>query len=612
MNFIDRTLSFFSPRAAAERLYYRAVLANAERQFEGAKTTRRTSNWRATGTSANAETQIGLDRLRWRARDFERNNGQAAGILRKLPGYMVGAGITVRATDGDKERLNKNWKRFVKTSDVATATNFNAQMHLAARTVARDGEVLLSWQDTPDPTRPLAVHVLEADQLDTLKNVELGNGNVVIQGVEFDAIGRRVAYWMFDQHPGEPVPIRKTMVSRRIDAARIDHVFDILRPGQARGIPWLAAVALRMRDVAEYEDAELIRKKIESCYSVFIRRNDAEGVVGAGPQPQTIDPTTGDKVDQLKPGMIQRLAIGEEVSFGEPRQSIAVGDYIRSQWMSIAFGVGMPYSMATGDLSNANYGSQRAGLLDFWILLDHWQWNMLIAMVYEKAWPRVAEAFGRLGGGPAGNEIADAAFAPPKREWIDPEKDGRATALNLRIGRQTWGQMVAETGEDPDEQLASLIEWQTKLEPLGLDLSATGAAAPANSDQGAGNDQSDPNNSDDSSGDGAPNAPPAAKEPAEPKVGAVKGGRLLAQEELSELREATTLLTKALALAVTREAPPPVIHVAAPIVNLNPSIAVQERADGSRELIVSRDENNRITSVRQVLEKSPTRVRAKR
>lgn len=606
MNALDRTISFFSPRAAAKRLYHRAVLANAERQFDGAKTTRRTANWRATGGSANAETQIGLDRLRWRARDFERNNGQATGMLRKLAGYMVGAGITVRASDGDKARLQKNWKRFVRTSDIATLTNFNAQMRLAARTIARDGEVLLSWRDTPDPTRPLAVHILEADHLDTLKNAELADGNVVIQGVEFDKDGRRVAYWLFDQHPGEPVPIRKSMISRRIDAKNIDHVFDILRPGQARGIPWLSPVSLRLRDVSEYEDAELLRKKIEACYSVFIRRNDSEGVVPAGPQAQTIDPVTGDKVDQLKPGMIQRLAIGEEVSFGEPRQSIAVGDYLRMQWMSIAFGVGMPYSMATGDLSNANYGSQRAGLLDFWILLDDWQWNMLIAMVYEKAWPRVAEAFARVGAGPSGNDIPDAAYSPPKREWIDPEKDGRATALNLRIGRQSWPQMISETGEDPDEQLKTLTEWQEKLKPLELDFSATGASVPP-----GGADQSDPeaDPSNPDSGGGAP----APKEPAaEPKVGAVKGGRLLVEEELSELRQATTLLTKALALQASRGVEPPVIHVAAPVVNLNPSIAVQERSDGSRELIVSRDENNRITSVRQVLDKSPTRVRAKR
>lgn len=607
MNPLDRTISFFSPRAAARRLYHRAVLANAERQFDGAKTTRRTANWKATGGSANAETQIGLDRLRWRARDFERNNGQAAGILRKLPGYMVGAGITVRAASdadaGTKKKVQANWKRFVRTSDIVTMTNFNAQMHLAARTVARDGEVILSWQDTPDPTKPLAVHILEADHLDTMKNCELENGNIVIQGVEFDRIGRRVAYWLFDQHPGEPVPIRKSMVSRRVDAKNIDHVFDILRPGQARGIPWLAPVSLRMRDVAEYEDAELLRKKIESCYSVFITRNDADGSIPAGPQAQTIDSVTGDKVDQLKPGMIQRLAIGEDVSFGEPRQSIAVTDYLRSQWMSIAFGVGMPYSMATGDLSNANYGSQRAGLLDFWILLDNWQWNMLIAMIYEKAWQRVGEAFGRLGQGPSGDQIPEAAYSPPKREWIDPEKDGRATALNLRIGRQSWGQMVAETGEDPDEHLDTLKGWQKKLDGLDLDYSASGAtAAPGG----------DPNNPDDAgNADGNPSAP--AKPPAaEPKVGPVKGGRLLFEEELSDLREATALLARALALQATRETPAPVINVAAPIVNLNPSIAVQERADGSRELIVSRDENNRITSVRQVLDKTPTRVRAKR
>jgi lambda family phage portal protein len=582
MNILDRTISFFSPETAARRAYYRAVISHAERQFDGAKTTRLTANWRATGTSANAETSIGLDRLRWRARDFERNNDKAAGILRKLPAYMVGAGITLRPPSdldaGAKARMKKNWSDFVRSSDIATRTNYNAQMNLAARTIARDGEVLLSWQDTPDPARPLALHVLEPDYLDSAKNAELANGHVVIQGVQFDQNGSRVGYWMFDQHPGEPVPIRKTTVSKFVSADRIDHIFDILRPGQARGIPWVAPVMLRMRDVAEYEQAELIRKKIEACYSVFITRADTEGVVPAGPNPQTTDPVTGEKIDTLKPGMIQRLAIGEQVSFGEPRQSVAVTDYLRSNWLSITFGIGVPYSVGTGDLSNANYGSQRAGLLDFWQLLDHWQWDMLIAMAYSKAWQRVHQAFARLGQGP--REFPDAQYAPPKREWIDPEKDGRAEALALRIGKRTWPQMISQDGEDPDEQAAEISKWKPILDPLDLDYSANGASASAGA--GAGGEADNPGNND---GENSGATPPARKPAAE----ADRLAPLAA--ELRDMRQAVTAL-------LTREQAAPVVNVAAPVVNLNPSIAVQERADGARTLIVQRDADNRIQSVR--------------
>lgn len=591
MNILDRAYAFFAPKRAAERLYYRAVIDNAERQFDAAKLTRRTSGWRATGASANAETANGLDRIRFRARDLERNNSQAAGILRKLPAYIVGAGITARPADGDRARLAANWKQFVRTSDISGGTNFNAQMHLAARTIARDGEVLLSWQDLPDPMAPLALHVLESDHLDTTRTQELEGGNVIIQGVEFDANGRRVAYWIFDQHPGETVLIsKKQIVSRRVDAARIDHVFDILRPGQARGVPWLAPVALRTRDVAEYEDAELVRKKIEACYSVFITRNNDDGTVPAGTQPQTIDPVTGDRLDQMKPGMIQRLGLGESVTFGDPRQQIGVGDYLRMQWLSIAFGVGMPYSMATGDLSNANYGSQRAGLLDFWILLDHWQWNMLIPMAYERAWRRVHQAFARLGQGPS--EIPDAAYSPPKREWIDPEKDGRATVLKLRAGLMTWPQAIQETGEDPEEQFQTFMEWKPKVDEAGFDFSAAGA-----SNQAPGPDPANPDQ------------PPTDQPP--------PAGRLFNQKEMTRLANATTALTRALAAQATREIPAPVVNVQAPIVNLSPSIAVQERVDGSRELIVERDADNRIKRVRTEpiskgpISKAPTRRGAK-
>jgi capsid protein len=36
------------------------------------------------------------------------------------------------------------------------------------------------------------------------------------------------------------------------------HLFERLRPGQVRGVPWFASVILKLRDLDDYDDAELI------------------------------------------------------------------------------------------------------------------------------------------------------------------------------------------------------------------------------------------------------------------------------------------------------------------------------------------------------------------
>src|SRR3546814_14365924 len=53
-------------------------------------------------------------------------------------------------------------------------------------------------------TVPLQLQVLECDYVPFDKNEDLCGGAYIEQGIEFDRIGRRVGYWMFRQHPGDP------------------------------------------------------------------------------------------------------------------------------------------------------------------------------------------------------------------------------------------------------------------------------------------------------------------------------------------------------------------------------------------------------------------------
>jgi hypothetical protein len=67
----------------------------------------------------------------------------------------------------------------------------------------------------------------------------LVNGHVM-EGVQFDEMGRRVAYWLFSYHPGGVLILnpRGGIISQPVPADQIMHVYRVLRPGQVRGVPY--------------------------------------------------------------------------------------------------------------------------------------------------------------------------------------------------------------------------------------------------------------------------------------------------------------------------------------------------------------------------------------
>jgi len=123
---------------------------------------------------------------------------------------------------------------------------------------------------------PLQLDLLEADHLDSTRTENTADGGRIVQGVEFDPIGRRRAYWLHPTHPGEQLaPLTNTYTSVRIQADGVAHLYKPLRPGQARGIPWLAPVIVSLRDLDEAQDYELVRMKMASALVAFVALDEA-------------------------------------------------------------------------------------------------------------------------------------------------------------------------------------------------------------------------------------------------------------------------------------------------------------------------------------------------
>lgn len=166
--------------------------------------------------------------------------------------------------------------------------------------------------------------------------------------------------------------------------------------------------------------------------------------------------------------MIEYLEPGQEVSFASPAHAGGYAEYMRMQLHAVAAGLGLTYELLTGDLSQVNYSSIRAGLIEFRRRMEALQWQLLVPGLCRPVWRQfvaAAQAAGRL---PPG-EI-EAEWTAPRFEAVDPLKDIQADILAVRAGVMTLKEAIARQGYEPAQVLAEIAAVNAELDSFGLVL----------------------------------------------------------------------------------------------------------------------------------------------
>jgi lambda family phage portal protein len=475
MAVLDTLIATLSPRWALRRAQQRAALFEVQARYEGARRSRRTQGWRADGTGPQAEVEGALVELRNRARDLVRNNAWAAAGLDISVAYQVGYGITPRSRTGDADldrQVNAEFEAWAKGCDIGGRLDFAGLMAQVARARAQDGEALtLKLPASPAEMRrrnirvPLLLQNVEADLLEEDLEGGTASGTRIRQGIELSAGGAPLAYHLLEEHPGEEFGGRRGRV-RIYQADAVLHLFRQDRPGQLRGVPDLAPFLLRLRDLDELEDAALHQAKVQACLAAFVTSGQP---AGRGPL-EAVPDGGGEPVRSFSPGMVERLLPGEDVRFAMPSGVGGFSDLARHQLHAIAASWGITYDLLTGDLTQANYSSLRAGRLAFKRRLEQIQWLLLIPRWCQPVWDawiaaalRAGVLAPRAGGYPV-------EWGPPAFEMVDPLKDALAMQLMERLGYATWDQNVAAQGYDPEAQREALAKSNAEADRLGLIL----------------------------------------------------------------------------------------------------------------------------------------------
>jgi lambda family phage portal protein len=464
---LDAGLAWIAPRRAASRYAAKVAIANLRRGYEAGGKSRVTEGWRGSNASADAEIAAAGPVLRDRSRDLVRNNALAAQAVQVLVNNIVGPGIRPRAASGNKalnKRVDALWRGFSATCDFYGHTDFHGLLNLAVREMIEAGDILALKITTAGvgKTVPLKIQLREIDHLDTGRVQEIATG-YIDQGIEFDGSGRRTAYWMFADHPGGTGRfLRRRFESERIDAGRVAHLFERQRV-QSRGVPWGAPAMLALRDLGDWQQAELVRKKTEACL-VGIVFGDDETQASVAP---VVQDSQGNKVEQFEPGLIAYARGGKDIKFNQPASTAGVYEWNRVQMHIVASGFRVPYALMTGDLSQNNFSSSRVGLNEFRRMVEQLQWQTVIPMFCEPIWRWFIEA-AQLAGLLPLDAVIPAEWAPPRFEMVNPLQDVQADLLETRAGFASPQQMIAKRGYDP---AAVIEEWAAHAEAtdaLGL------------------------------------------------------------------------------------------------------------------------------------------------
>ena len=455
-----------------------------KRMYSGARYDRTNLSWVTPLSSPDQSYKNSIDTLRKRVHDLVRNNNYAAQAIRYATNQIVGQGVTMQAQIKSQRggtpntRLNESiegeWSKWGRkdSCDIRGVLCFSELERLAVRSMIESGEcfIIIHRKAFGRSKIPFSLEVLEAEQLDDdYKGAKKNNKNVWRLGIELSPEGRAVSYAFLKKHPGDTnfatVPEERRHII--VPAKDVIHLFMPLRPGQHRGVPFLASAINHLHQLDGYIEATVVGQRASSALMGFI--TSPEGELDAGGEVFDYERVSG-----FEPGTFKYLAPGESISV--PDLDKANGEFepfVRSMLRSMASGLGCSVEAISSDYSQSNYSSSRLAMLQD---RDHWRTiqKMLKETFYQpiyEYWLEMAVLSGTL-------TLPTYSTTPEVYEkvrwvcrgysYIDPQKEIAAQRDAIRSGLKTLSQCIAENGGDVEEFFIARQTELAKLDELNI------------------------------------------------------------------------------------------------------------------------------------------------
>lgn len=360
---------------------------------------------------------------------------------------------------------------------------------------------------------PLAYQLIEREQLDESRDRPASKANnKILNGVEFDANNRPVAYHVYLDHPHDAFGMSAGAFlgnggisshgagsrRQRIPAERVIDLALWDRPSSSLGASWYDSTGQTTWDRDSYVDSEIRSAAIDAAFAFVAKLNDGEKY-GAWGFADGLDDEDEHGNREFKLGHSPVAAtIGKDeelemVTSTRPNKDAPA--FLSLLDRDQAAGLGLSYFTLTGDYQGANFTSTRGAKLDEDLHikpLQKWfgthvalrirrEFNAMAAAsgAYKtlrpsqfRQSPRTYQRFDAIGNG---------------RELLDPFKEGEARTARLRTGMSTFKEECAKRGQ---HWIKVLMQRAIEQKVSGLFRVETDVTKAGNGPQGQGGDQS--------------------------------------------------------------------------------------------------------------------------
>lgn len=491
MGFFDTLLTAIAPERAVKRVAAQTAIRaiNSGYSNYGASLHKKSMRgWMWHGGSPKEDIEDNLRVLRERSRDAFMGVPLATGAIKTMRTNVVCGGLTptpqidnafLGISDEEAQKINEQIAREFAlwankpTCDADRIDNFYMLQQLAFTGFLLNGDswAVLQNKKTPGVPYDLRVRIIEADRIcspafmDILSPTDINEHHVekIVQGVETDADGMVVAYWVCDRHPLASTSVTGLTASHwtRVEAygkkTGRQNVLCLMqreRAGQLRGVPLLAPVLESLKQLGRFTDAELTAAVISAMFTVFIKKSDQSEDVPFGEMlPPDVQVDTPDKTSvELAPGAFIDLNPGEEVQFADPKHpTTGFEAFMNAIVKQMAAALEIPSEVLYKQFSTS-YSAARGALNEFWRTTGmHRDWfaDSFCQPIYE-AWFREAVYKGRIKApGFLTNPAVAAAYMNcnwngPARTNLNPKDEAAAAQMRVNCGFSTAAQETAQ------------------------------------------------------------------------------------------------------------------------------------------------------------------------
>lgn len=494
---------------------------------DGAKAFSELALWSPPLRSVNADVLPEKGVLDAKTRDLFRNDAFLSGAMVTHKDSIVGARFMLNARPATKilwgkedDTWEEEFQEEIETRfdlwaesphgwpDVGKRNTLTATVRLGVGVDLAGGEVLGLARWMPNDGRPYrtAFQMIDPDRLsDPLTQAFVYPNPRLRRGIEVDDFGAPVAAWIRNSHPSDG-PFHDYSDMKRNEWTRVPwnrpwgrqnilHIFEQMRPEQARGISIASSSLNEMKMTKHFRKAQLQRATLAASYAMALEAElpqDTTQALGVGYAADG-NATTQWMLDYLAAvqeysGGAKNLHVdGVQIPMLPPGSKLSVqntgatgpndAEYEISLLRYSAAALGLPLEEFIHDFRQTNYSSVRAALGRMWVSMQVRKRMVAerIANFIYRLW--LEEAINR-------NEIESLkrrnvpsfyeglnAEAYSACEWIgsgrgtiDPLKETQADILALKAGIETKEAVIARRSGADYRRVARQIARERKLD----------------------------------------------------------------------------------------------------------------------------------------------------